>query len=253
MENLLAVLDETAYIAFDEFVQKLYVKNEKDNQYYLKLSGDEAAKLATPLQKEVDRLKKHNETVLGEKKTFQDKLKTFESLGKSPEEIIEFYEKNGNLDIEALKKSYREEVEGVQNSSKEQISEAEKERNDAFNQLQSYVTRTTVAELKAKYDLNDLADDVLGNRIRTVPEAEGASQFVVRVFENGDVAYKAGSFKTPEQLVEEMRVDKRFHGMFNAGTGGGTGGTNRQTNFIGNQNLEGLSPTEKLKIARQQV
>jgi hypothetical protein len=217
-----AVLDEAGVTALDDSLKPLYVKNEKDNLFWLDMSGEDAAKLAKPLQDEVLRLKTHGDTVLGEKKTIAEELKAFKALGKKPEEIQEFLKANANIDLNAINIAHQTELAKVQDSVKEIVEASTKERAEAVNQLHTYMKKSYLAELKNKYELSDAADDVLGNRLVLMPEAEGSTKMAFRVIENGELSYKAGSFKTPEQLIEELRENKGLQGIFYAGSATGT-------------------------------
>src|SRR5690606_21388030 len=138
-------------------------------------------------------------------------------------------------DIKALEEKYaaqkasiETEYENKLKTMSEEVKNAQKLAEAANAQLRGQIKATTIAELRAKYGLTKLAEDVLDRRIDVVPEQEGSNRMVARVFENGEPSYKAGNFKTPEQLVEELREIADFSGMFVAGTAGGSGAPSHQ-------------------------
>lgn len=237
--SLRAIIDSAAFDALpDETVigKDSFKKNEKDNHYYLNLQGEEAAKLAIPLQQQITKLEANNQKLLNEKIQTAAKVTAFEKLGKTAEELEKFLTENKTDDAAVIEKKYQDQMESVRTAAKAEIqsvrdeADAAKTTNQALtDQIRNQMKRTVVAELKTKYDMNALGDDYLANRIAVVPEEEGSDNFVVRVMENGAVAYKAGKLKSPEELAEEARQNRDLAGMFNGGSAGGSGGQNNQT------------------------
>lgn len=235
--KILAVLDEAAFGALpDETVlgKDSYIKDEKANNFKLALSGEEAGKLALPLSQQLDNKKADLKRLHEEKKELEDKLKAYEALGKTPEEIGEVLKTGKTADVEAVEKEYKAKIESINKANESALNaakaELEAERNgsaETKKQLQQTVKRTLIAELKNKFDMNALGDDYLSNRIEVVYD-EDTKQYLPRVMENGQEAYKGGVLKTPEQLAEEARANRDLAGMFNAGAGGGSGAQNNQ-------------------------
>lgn len=240
-----AVLDETAFNELpDEAVlgKSLFAKNEQDGKFYLDLPGDQAAILAVPLREENTRLKTHADTLLKEKKTASDALKAWQALGKTPDEIQEFLKTSANIDLKKITSDHEAEITRIKDSVSETLTAAEMRAKDAETNLESYMKRSMIAELKSKHGLTALADDFLANRIAIMPEAEGATKKAFRVIENGEIAYKNTAFKTPEQLIEEARENKDLQGLFVAGNGGGSGASARQ--YSSNGNSKSMSRAE---------
>lgn len=237
--SLRANIDKAAFDALADTTvigKDSFRLNEKDNQYYLDLAGEEAAKLAIPLQEKVAKLETNNAKLLDEKIKATEKATKFEKLGKTPEELEKFLKENRTEDAEALEKKYQDQTASIQRAAdaevksvRDELAGTVKKTETLTEQIRNEMKRTKVAELKNKFDMNALGDDWLANRIAVVPEEEGSDRFVVRVVENGDLAYKAGKLKTPEELAEEARQNRDLAGMFNAGSGGGSGGTNNQS------------------------
>jgi len=235
---LLAILDQAAFDALpDQTVlgKDSYLKNEKENNFNLALSGEEAGKLATPLQNEVTKLKENNAKLLDEKIKVTAKATAFEKLGKTPEEIDAILKAGKTETIEELEKKYQTQFDSLKTSTEQQVKAAQDaivakdtETQEIRTQLRQTIKKQIVADLKNKYGINDLGDDYLANRIDVIPEADGSNKFVPRVLMNGEIAYKAGTFMTPEQLAEEAKANKALGGMFDAGKGGGSGGDPHQ-------------------------
>jgi hypothetical protein len=236
--SLRAIIDNAAYEALPDtsvIGKDSFKKNEKDNQFYLNLQGEEAAKLAMPLQEKVTKLEANNQKLLDEKIKTAAKVTAFEKLGKTPEELEQFLKDNKTEDAAALEAKYKTQMESVRTSAQAEIDSVkiEYERAQTTNreltdQIREQMKRTIVAELKTEFDMNALGDDYLANRIAIVPEEEGSNKFVVRVIEDGKEAFKGGALKTPKELAEEARQNRDLAGMFNGGTGGGSGGHNNQ-------------------------
>lgn len=229
---LLATLDAAAFDALPdktELGKDSYVKNEKENVYNLNMSGDEAAKLAIGLQQEKVKLAANNKDLLNEKVAAAKKLEPWEKLGKTPEEIEAILKEGKTPDAARLEEEHKAKLASIEREAARQVESAKNDAAQALEkskaylgQLQGEMKRVVVAELKTKFGMNDLADDWLSNRIQVVPETEDSDKFVVRVFENGQLAYKAGQPMLPAELVEDARTKPTLTGMFDGGTGGGS-------------------------------
>lgn len=225
---ILAVLDETAHGGLDESLKTLYVQNTEDKKFYLDIAPDEAAKVAFNLQSDVkkkeDLLKKAHDA----KRVAEDKAKLYEVLGLTPEQITELRDSKRPEDIQKLVEAHKTEIEKVTKSFEEPLTAAQEKAKKYEAEIQKQLTASAIAKLRNDFDLNETADYVLRDFIRAVPREEGSDEYVTAVFENGSPALVAGQPMTPDQLIKGFQEGKKFPAMFNAGIGGGTGGTNRQ-------------------------
>lgn len=236
--KILAVLDQTAFDGLADATvlgKDAYVKDEKTNNFKLAMDGEEAGKLATPLQTQLENKKTELTKVHGEKNEIAGKLKTFEDLGKSADEIKTVLETGKAAGVEELEKKHTAEITSLKTSheqalkaANDAITAAQAEKGDVEKHLIGEIKRTTIAELKNKYGMNALGDDYLANRIDVIYD-DDAKKYVTRVMENGEIAYKAGVLKTADQLAEEAKANKDLGGMFTAGAGAGSGAPTRQT------------------------
>lgn len=210
--SIQAVLEEDAFNGLDEPLKALYRQN--GDSYYLNLSSDEAAKLTPNLVTEIDKLKKHNEKVLGEKKSVQQQLRELqEQMESKPDPKPDA--KRDDAELKRLTQSY------------EDALKAEKERAEQIKQqVADTLKQAAIAKLRADHNLNETADFVLEKFVRVVPESDDSDGLVARVFENGEPALIAGHYKTPEMLLQEWKEQGKHPGIFNAPSGGGTGGRN---------------------------
>lgn len=235
---LLAVLAPDAFDGLpDETVigKDSYVKDEKENVFKLNLNGEEAGKLAKPLQEKLKLLETNNAKLLDEKIKTNAKVVAFEKLGKSAEEIDAILKAGKTETIEELEKKYAAKEESLKTASqaeiasaKEEMEKAKNEANEVRQQLKGEMKSTIVAKLKNKFDMNSLGDDFLSNRIDVVLDEE-TGKYTTRVMVNGEPAYKAGQLMTPEQLAEDARANRELTGMFNGGTAGGSGAQNNHS------------------------
>jgi hypothetical protein len=231
---LLAILDESAHGTLDESLKTLYVQNAENKQFYLDVAPDEAGKLAFNLQKEKDLLKTNNAELLKQKGEANTKLKTFESLGKTADEIKAALEANRPEEVTKMVSDYEAKIKSLEDSYKDSLTKETELRTKAQANLEKTVVETTIAKLRADHDLNDTADFVLQNFIKPVRNEETGEISTV-IYENGNPALVAGQPKTTEQLLNGWKEEKKFLSIFNAGVGGGTGGTNRQTSVSGSK------------------
>jgi hypothetical protein len=234
---LLAILDEAAFnVLPDETAlgKDSYIKDEKTNTYKLALDGEEAGKLALPLQESVKKLEANNKKLMDEKVETIKKLDPFTKLNKTPEEIAEIL-KTGKVEgVDELEKKHQAALDSLKTANQSaidaataEIEAAKQEAAEIEREHRNTLKRTIIAELKNDFQGAKVFDDYFANRIEIVKD-EATGKYVPRVMENGEPAYKAGQFKTPRQLAEEARADKELSGMFNGGTAGGTGAPPRQ-------------------------
>jgi hypothetical protein len=250
MPKLSAVLNDADYTAVDESLKTFYQQNSETKDWWLDV--DEPGKLDVTGQKELERLRTHNKTVLGEKKTAAEKLAAYEAFGKSPDELKAALEANRPEEVTKMVADYETKFENLKKSFEEPLSHATERAKKLESQIQQTLAATEIAKLRNEYDLNETADYVLRDFIKVVPKEEGSDEFSVKVYENGQPYQVAGQDVSPSQFIKGLQEAKKFPAMFNAGTGGGTGGTNRQVGANGSKQYEGLSPTEKLNLAREQ-
>src|SRR5207237_3378953 len=129
--SLQAIISKEAFEALPDtgtIGKDLFKKNEKDNQFYLNLQGDEAAKLAIPLQEKVTKLETNNAALLDEKVKALARATKFEKLGKTPEELETFLKENKTEDAAALEAKYKAQFESVEKAAKAEIDSPEADR-----------------------------------------------------------------------------------------------------------------------------
>lgn len=229
---LLAELKESEFSALDEKTvigQDMYVKDERSGTYKLNMSGDEAGKLAIPLQETVAKLEKNNKDLLDEKVKAIQKVEPFTALGKTAEELSEIIKNGSTADSAEIEAKFQAQIESLKNENAEALKSAQadieaanKSTESMRMQLQSQMEQTLIADLKAKHGVKGIADDFLKARIKIVPDGENGA-YVARVYENGEMAYKAGQPQTPDQLIEAMRANADLKDFFNAGGAAGSG------------------------------
>lgn len=235
---LLAVLDEGAHGALDESLKTLYVQNTQDKNFYLDIAPDEAAKVAFNLQKQFENKKADLSRVHGEKTAIEQKLKAFEGLGKTADEIKSAMEASrpeevNKLLAEAVAK-HQSEIEALKNSYEEPLGAAKSRAEKLEAQVQRSLSTSEISKLVTAYNLDpETAPAILRDYIKAVPQEEGSDEYATRVFENGQPALVAGQPMTPDQLIKGWQEAKKFQGMFVNPGAGGTGATNRQTQFGG--------------------
>lgn len=205
-----------------------FVKNEKENKFFLNLPADEAGKLAFNLQSSVAKLEANNKELLKQKGEANRESETFKSLGKTPDELKELLNSKRPEDLQKLIEKHNADMEAVKAS----FTESDNQKTEIVQKLQQQLadtnTKAAISRLRNEFDLNDMADFVLRDFIRSEPKDEGSTEYVTRVYENGNPALHAGEPMTPDQLIKGFQDGKKFLQMFNAGNGGGTGASNRQ-------------------------
>ncbi len=248
---LLAVLDEAAHGGLDESLKTLYKQNTENKNFYLDIVPDEAAKLAFTLQTQFENKKKELTAKHTELNTLKAEVDGYAKIGKTPDEIKELIDSKRPEDVAALVTKYETEKEALKQSFEAPLQAATERARQLEEQIQKSLTQTAIQKLRNEYDLNETADYVLRDFIKVVPAEEGSSQYAVKVFDNGQEALVAGQPQTPDQLIKSFQEAKKFPAMFNVGSGGGTGTTNRTTSVNNGAKYEGLSAVEKLKEARR--
>jgi len=216
-------LPDTTILGKDSFV-----KNEKENKFFLNLPDAEAAKLAFSQQASIAKLTGNNAELLKQKGAANAEAEAFKTLGKSPDELKELLNSKRPEDINKLVADYAAKEESLRKSYEDSLTASNAKAEAAARQLQDTITRATISRLRAEFDLNDTADFVLRDYIRAEPKEEGSADYVTRVYQDGNPALVAGQPMSPEQLIGTFREGKKYLAMFNAGDGGGAGGTNRQ-------------------------
>lgn len=249
---ILAVLDEGAHGALDESLKSLYVQNSETKQFYLDIAPDEAAKVAFNLQKQFDNKKTELTNKHKELNDLKAKVSGYESLGKTADEIKAALEANQPENVTKMVTDYETKMEALKKSFEEPLTQATEKAKKYEAQIQKSLTDAAIQKLRNEHDLNEAADYVLRDFIKAVPKEEGSDEYTIKVFDNGSPAIVAGQEMKPEQLISQWREHKKFTPIFNAGDGGGSGGTARQTAPGGSRQYEGLSPVEKLNLAREQ-
>lgn len=252
---ILAVLDEGAHGALDDSLKTLYVQNTEDKKFYLDIAPDEAAKVAFNLQRQFEAKKTDLSRVHGEKTALTQKLKTFEDLGKSADELKVAIESGRPEEVTKLVEKYEAEKEQLRKSFEEPLAAARDEVKELLEQVGSGVVNTEITRLIADHKLDpELAPDKLRNYIKAVPEEEGSRVYVARVFENGQPALKAGQPMGSDDLLASWREGKKNLGMFKGGDGGGGGSSGRQSQVVhGSKTMKRddyfkLAPTEQSKF-----
>jgi hypothetical protein len=222
-----AILDETAFGSLDDSLKSIYKQNTENNQYYLDLAPTEAEKLAFNLVSEKEKLANNNKELLKQKGEINAKLKAFESLGKSAEEIQKALEANRPEEVNRLLEEARQREDSLKTSYDESLK-TEKSKVERYQQqLHRTAINNKIAQLRAQFDLNDTAEFVLRDYYRAEENEDG--QVVTRIYgEDGKPALTAGQPMSDEQLLKNFQEQKRFLSIFNGGTGGGSGASNRQ-------------------------
>lgn len=249
MAKLQAVLEEAIFNTIeDETLKTLYVQNTETKQYFLDVENAES--LAFNLQTEVEKLKTHNQKLLGEKKDFQEKYKPFEALGKSADEIKDALESNRPEEIAKLITDKETEWKTKFDSFTDSL-ETEKQAKERYrNQSLQMALNVKLADIREKFNLNDTSDFVLRTFYR--PEETEDGRVITKIYGgDGQPILKAGQPITDEQFLNGLKEEKLYLAMFNAPNNGGTGATNRQSGATGTpkkataEQLAAMSPTEK--------
>lgn len=223
MPKLSAVLNDETYNGLDDSLKTFYVQNSDTKDWWLDV--DEPGKLDVAGSKELERLRGHNKTVLGEKKTVAEKLAAYEALGKTADEIKAALEANQPEAVTKLVADYEAKIKQLTESYEGPMSELKAANEKLLGEQDQAAVRQAIQKAIRDHDLNEMAEFVLPTYLKPVRDENGVS---VRVFENGAEAMIAGQPKSLEQLLKGFQDVKAHPQMFNAGNGGGTGATNRQ-------------------------
>jgi len=235
--KFLAVLDEAAFNELPDATvlgKDGFIKDEKTNSYKLAMDGEEAGKLALPLQQQLDNKKTELTKIHGEKNELATKLKAYEDLGKPVDEIKTLLETGKQAGVKEIEDKYESQISSLKTSHEQaltaartEIEAAKTEAGEIEKSLVSTIKKQTLAELKNEFGIANGGEDFFANRIEVVKDPD-TGKYVERVIENGEVAYKAGSLKTAKQLAEEIRANKDYANLFTAGTAAGSGAPARQ-------------------------
>lgn len=199
-----------------EAVRGEYEHDEKSGKYKLKVEGiEDTSGLKSALEKE-----------RSDRKALEKKIKQWEALGKSPEEIAELSQQHEEEQRAKLEKK------GEYDKMLQQVQDQHKKTTDALtartNSLMGYIQSTLVegeaarAIAEHKGSINILLPHV---KARTKVVEEDGQFRVVVVNEKGDPRVNAeGKPLAISDLVTEMKQDKEFGRAFE-GTGQSGGGT----------------------------
>lgn len=223
MPNLSAVLNDEAFNGLDESLKTFYHQNSETKEWWLGV--DDPGKLDVSGAKELERLRNHNKTVLGEKKTAAEKLAAFEALGKTADEIKAALEANQPENVTKMVADYEAKLEQLKASYEGPMAELKTQNEKLLAEQDQAAVKQAIQKAARDFDLDgELAEFILPSYLKPVRDDNGVA---VKVFENGNEAIVAGEPKTIEKLVKEFRESKKHLKMFNAGEGGGTGASNR--------------------------
>jgi hypothetical protein len=226
MPKLSAVLSDADFQTADDSLKTFYVQNTETTDWWLDV--DEPAKLDVAGQTAFQNLKSKLDGAFKERDAANKLAKAYKDLG-TPEEIKAAKEANQPENVTKLVSDYEEKIENLKKSFEEPIAHATEKVKKYETQIQQSLSQSAIAKLRNQYDLNETADYVLKDFIKVVPKEEGSDEFAVKVFENGSPALVAGREMTTDELIKGFQENKKFPAMFNAGTGGGSGGSARQT------------------------
>lgn len=227
--SLLAVLDAKAHEALDESLKTLYVQNTENKNFYLDLPQAEAEKLAFDLNSKFENKKKELTAKHTELNELKAQIETYKKIGKTPEEIAELIESKRPEEINTLIANHKTEIETLRKSYEEPMEAMKAEAEAIRKQIENLRTQTAIQKARNEFDLNETADYVLRDFIKVVPKEEGSSEYVEKVFENGQEMLVAGQPQTIAGLIKSFQEQKKFSAMFNAGSGAGAGVTNHGT------------------------
>lgn len=250
---LLAVLDETAHGVLDDSLKTLYVQNTETKEFHLDIAPDEAAKLAHHQRTQLEAKKADLSRVHGEKSAIATKLKPFEDLGMSIDEIKTALEGKQPKEVRELLEKFEADKEALRNSFEEPLTKALAAKKTLEAQVQRSLAASKISELIATFELDpETAPANLERYIRVVPKQEGSEEYTVKVFDEvGQPALVAGQEMTPDQLINSWKEGKKFQKMFLANNAGGGGSTNRMGGQA-KQDFSKLSATERLKAGHRE-
>jgi hypothetical protein len=205
----------------------LFVKNEKENKFFLNLPDSEAAKLAVGLQQSVAKLTANNKELLTQKGEANAKVEAWSAIGKTPEEVTEQLKSRRPEDLQKLVEAHKLELDAIKKSGSEETLKERTAREALESEYAATKLDSTLEKLVNKFDMRPSARFALKEAIKV--ERDDAGKFVTRVYgDDGQPAYLAQAPMTPEQLVGQWQEKKQYPELFNAGTGGGAGSSSRQ-------------------------
>lgn len=247
MAELQAVLDEATFNGLEDSLKTFYTQNTETKQYYANVVNPDALafNLQSTVKKKEDLLKKAQDAV----RELSEKVKPYESLGKSAEELKQALESNRPEEISKLIEKYEGEKKTLQSSFDESIGEYKSKAEKYQKQALDMALRSKLAQVREQYDLNDTADFVLRSYYKAEETDDG--QVVTRIYgEDGQPVLKAGQPITDEQFLSGLREQKKYLAMFNTPNGGGTGASNRQ-NYNSNSKTMKRADFDRLDPASQ--
>lgn len=229
MPKLLAVLNDAAYNAVDDSLKTFYVQNAETKDWWLDV--DDPGKLDVAGKTAFDNLKTKLDGAFRERDAALAKVKPFEALGKSAEEIQAALIAKQPEDVKAVIAKHETEMENLRKSFEPITAVNEKLKAQVAKSL----TDAAISKVATEFNLDpETAPAILRDYIKAVPVAEGSDEYVPRVFLNNEPALVAGQPMTAEQLVKSFQEGKKYSGMFLVGNGSGPGGI-RQATHSGNQ------------------
>lgn len=219
---LSAILDSLEGIS--EELKEHYT--EKDGKFFLSVtpvsgvSLEDVTGLRSSLQKE-------RQNVSSLKST----LKTFQDLGKSPEEITEALEKLAASDQDGTLEEKLAALRGqLEDKHSKEISKRDAENEVLLNQLEKALIVGNATSALAKHGGNvQLLLPHVQSRMHLVKNDEGIYSVRVKDPETGvdRLSTTSDSYMTAGELVQEMSKDKTYLGCFKGSdSSGGGGGTN---------------------------
>lgn len=212
---------------------------ESDRVLYIKKAGENGAADSYTLHPsfvaERTALSTTNKTILAEKKAAADKLKAYEELGLDAAAIAELKQKHEEAEAakltdaekktkaeQALKESHTKELERIKTEAKAREDFLTRELR------RTNIEASAVAAItEAGGQVKPLLPHVIA-AMELVEDGEGDDRkFVTRVMGPDKTPRYVGSeFMTVSQLVEEIKRDEAFGGLFKATGAGGGGATN---------------------------
>lgn len=213
---------------------------------------------------DVEGLKKALNSERGARGALEKKIKTWESLGKSPDEIAELTAKAQKDAEESARKAgdfdgilkQHQEKWGTERSSL--LSKAEAiaaERDSALNVARKAVVdadlKSSLVNNKATSSGMSLLPQILGSRVKT-EFVDGEFQFTILAADGKTplVGNGTAGSATFDDLVKEARTS--FPDLFEGSGAGGGGKSSRDAGGAGGSNLMKLPPVERMEAARAQ-
>lgn len=170
------------------------------------------------MEAELDRLRKHNETLLGEKKSTKKKAQELEEMSRKLQE--EKAKRDG--DYEALLKAREAEKEKVE----EQLTSLQKAVTD---KERAFAAAKLSSQLRVDEDAGEILERFAMDRI-----SYEDNQIVILDKQGNPTT------QTVEDLVEDFKTDPRFKNLIkgSGASGGGAAGSNLASNSVTQQNAD---------------